>query len=95
MRPSDRFRAANIPIRNEPVILITKIPQGKEVSVRGINPATQNRHKLPSAPPIATHRYASIKFHRKHIHWQESSALDIRRFSRRRGMANPIAERDY
>src|ERR1700691_2121161 len=47
---------------NEPVTLMASVPSGKVSPKRdATSPESQKRPTLPSAPPIATHRYASIK----------------------------------
>jgi len=59
---SGAVSAAKIPMTNEPVTLMTSVPSGKVSPKRAATrPESQKRPTLPSAPPIATHRYASIR----------------------------------
>ena len=50
------------PMTNEPVTLMTSVPHGNVSPKRSATrPESQKRLTLPSAPPIATQRYAIIK----------------------------------
>src|ERR1017187_7461028 len=61
-RPSVPVNDAKKPMANEPVTLMTSVPHGKvSPKCRATTPESQKRLTLPSAPPIATQRYISIK----------------------------------
>ena len=61
IRPSGWASAPITPMTKEPVTLMKIVPHGK-VSPKRLEmmPLSQKRPTLPSAPPIATQRYASI-----------------------------------
>src|SRR5579864_8962649 len=61
--PSGEVRAPKKPMTNEPETFTTSVPQGKvSPNLFETSPPMPYRAMLPSAPPIAIQRYASIKF---------------------------------
>src|ERR1051325_2828229 len=99
--PSGAVRAPRKPITKDPVTLTLRMPHGNVSPTRDeTRPFSQNRATLPSAPPMATQRYASIKklprgFDSgaalcRFFHAGVISAETVRRFSHS-GMANSIA----
>ena len=61
IRPSGTASAPITPMMNEPVMLMSIVPHGKVSPKREeMMPLSQKRLTLPSAPPIATQKYAII-----------------------------------
>src|ERR1017187_9667981 len=61
-RPPGSANAASRPIAKEPEMLTSKVPHGNvSPNWRPTTPENQKRPTLPSAPPIAIHKYASME----------------------------------
>src|ERR1035438_3695758 len=61
-RPPGSASAASRPIAKEPEMLTSNVPHGNvSPNWRPTMPENQKRPTLPSAPPIAIHKYASME----------------------------------
>ena len=84
IRPSGAASAPMTPMMKEPVTLMARVPHGNVSPKRvdEMNPLSQKRPTLPSAPPIATQKYAIIikSYHRgRDREFAESSSADSNR----------------